>query len=64
MKHWTSIEKGLLMSAKYAYEILQAGSSYKVLFTGTKEWNKKVKITRYYKTNPQGINFGLTVRGI
>lgn len=64
MKQWQSIETGLLMSAKYAYNILQAGDKFKVIITGVKDWNKRVKQVRYYSTNPQNINFGLTVRTI
>ena len=63
-KTWQSVETGLLMSAKYGYEILNSGDSWKVVFTGKKEWNAKFKQVRYYSKNPQQINFGLTVRGI
>lgn len=61
---WESIEKGLLMSAKYSYDILQRGDKYKVIIRGVKSWNSRVIQTRYYKTNPQNINFGLTVRSL
>lgn len=70
MKKWQSIETGLLMSAKYGYEIFESdnlfekGISYKVVFTGRMNWNKWFKTVRYYKSNPQNINFGLTVRSI
>ncbi len=64
--YWFETEAGLLYSANYKYSIQQniITDKYKVIFTGTKDWNKTAKVVRYYDTKPSDKNICLTVRSI
>lgn len=65
-QYWFESEKGLLMSANYGYSIQQniITDKWKIVFYGTKEWNKQVKKVRYYQDKPQDKNVCLTVRSV
>lgn len=64
--NWKTEEKGLLNSANYSYEVLknEDNNKYKLVFNGTRNWNKKVKVVRYYKNKPEDKNICLTVRSL
>lgn len=64
--YWFAIETGLLYSANYQYSVEHniITDKYRIVFTGTKNWNNKVRKVRYYSTKPEDKNICLTSRSI
>ena len=63
-QYWFECEGGLLSSGNYRFSVQNniITDKYKIVFTGTREWNKQVKTARYYSSKPTDKNICLTVR--
>jgi hypothetical protein len=66
MKNWQNLDNGTLMTGNYRYDVLknEITGKYKLVFTGLRNWNKNVKVVRYYPTAPKNENICLTVRSL